>query len=125
MKITKPLKERESFFNGWETDKATYKFDCSNCGCEEAITFKQILDAAWGWQERTPEEKRNALAKVFEIDLSDSNISSGMKAVVETECAKCKQATFTYFWFNEYRHSCYDISFRASAIQDTEQGAVE
>ena len=80
-----------------------------------------MLHAAWGWQDRTPDETRNALALIFKIDLSDRNIGSGMNAVVETACAKCKRTTFTYFWFHEYRHSCYDIAMRASAIQETEQ----
>jgi hypothetical protein len=123
MKLVQPIQERESFFNGWETDNACYRFDCPHCSSKLNIKFKQMLDAAWGWQERTPGQTRNALASIFKIDLSDRNIGSGMKAVVETECPNCRRPTFTFFWFHEYRHSCYDISLRASAIQETEQAA--
>jgi hypothetical protein len=120
MKLVQRLRERESFFNGWKIEKATYKFQCSHCGSNLNIKFKQMLDAAWGWQERTPDETRKALALIFEIDLTGRNSGSGMDAVVESECAKCKRTTFTFFWFDEYRQSCYDISLRGSAVQESE-----
>jgi sarcosine oxidase delta subunit len=122
MKLIQPLKERPSFFDGWETEKATYTFECPHCGSEEKIEFKEMLEAAWGWQERATEKKRKELAEVFKINLSDRNIGHGMKSVVESICSKCARPTYTFFWFQEYRHSCYDISLRASAIENTEQG---
>ena len=122
MKLIQPLKERTSFFDGAETANATYWFECPHCGSEEKIEFKDMLEAAWGWEEMMPKKKQIELAKVFQIDLSDRSIRHGMKSVVESICSTCENPTYTFFWFQEYRHSCYEISLRASAIENTEQG---
>jgi len=119
MKLIQPLKERPPFFDGWKTKKATYKFECPHCGSEEKIEFKEMTEAAWRWEERATENKRRELAEVFKIDLSDRYIGQGMTSVVESICSKCANPTYTYFWFNEYRNSCYAISLRASAIENT------
>tara|TARA_B110000003_G_C16560758_1_gene500319 strand:- start:170 stop:556 length:387 start_codon:yes stop_codon:yes gene_type:complete len=120
MKIILPVKERKSYFNGWETEKATYEFECPQCSAKKKIEFKEILDAAWGWHERTKEPKRSLLAKTFGIDLTDRSIRNGMHAVVTTSCSECGIDIYTFFWFQEYRHSCYDISVRALATNRAE-----
>lgn len=115
MKIVDPVKTREPFFDGWETEKVKHRFACASCGARECINFKPILDAAWGWKERTESPIKIKLAELFSIDLKNKYIGNGMDAVVTTKCSHCEEITYTYFWFNEYRHSCYQITYLGSA----------
>ena len=122
MKIIEPIMERPSFFNGWETDKAFYDLICSQCNQPSRITFKEMLDAAWGWIERMEITERTSVADAFGIDLQNKYIGNGMTAIVTKICASCGATHYVFLWFDEYRHSCYDISLRAIAKKSTEQG---
>lgn len=115
MKIIETVKARKPFFDGWETEKVKHTFTCSSCGAEGCINFKLILDAAWDWKERTESPVKIKLAELFDIDLKNKFIGNGMDAVVSTKCSNCEGITYTYFYFHEYRNSCYQIAFRGSA----------
>lgn len=120
MTIIEPVKKRPSFFNGWDTESATYDFVCSACGDLTHVAFKEMLDAAWGWQEMFRPSERQFIAGIFGIDLSNKSIGNGMSAIVTKQCASCEVIHDIYFWFHEYRHSCYDISLRGIARRTTE-----
>lgn len=120
MKIVEPVKERPSFFNGWETEAATYSVSCSRCGKPIPTVFKEMLDGAWGWKERLPPGERQDVADTFGINLSNRSIGNGMSAIVKKKCESCGTTHYIYFWFHEYRHSCYDISLRGLAQMETE-----
>ena len=120
MKIIEPIKERPAFFNGWETDKAVCDLICSQCNQQARITFKEMLDAAWRWKERMEITERTAVADAFGIDLRNKSIGTGMTAIVTKTCTGCGATHYAFLWFHEYRHSCYDISLRASAKKNTE-----
>ena len=122
MKIIEPIKERTSFFNGWETDKAFYDLICSQCNQPSRITFNEMLDAAWGWIESMEINERKSVADTFGINLQNKFIGNGMTAVVTKVCPSCGAVHYVFLWFHEYRHSCYDISLRAIAKMSTEQG---
>lgn len=115
MKIIDSVSKRKPFFDGWETEKVKHNFSCASCGARESIIFKSILDAAWGWKERTEAYVCIELAELFGIDLKNKFIGNGMDAVVTTKCSHCDEITYTYFLFNEYRHSCYQITYLGSA----------
>jgi len=119
MTTIEPVKMRKPFFDGWETDKVRYAFSCYSCGTEATIGFKNILEAAWGWKEKTELQLRSSVASHFGIDLGNKFIGDGMDAVVISQCSKCSRRTFVYFWFHEYRHSCYQISLRGLSSNDT------
>jgi hypothetical protein len=123
MKIIKPLQERSSFFDGWETDKAVYNLVCVHCKADNLILFKEMLDAAWGWVEKTEPNERQLVANIFKINLENKSIRSGQHCVVAKKCHECGAQYYAFFWFNEYRNSCYDISLRGIAEKNTEQGA--
>ena len=111
MKIIEPTKDRSSFFNGSETIKVKYKFVCSQCRKKSIINFKQILDAAWGWVDKFESEELNKIADTFDINLNNRSIADGMTAIIKHHCA-CGAEHYIYFWFDEYRNSCYDISLK-------------
>lgn len=115
MKLLEPVKTRKPFFDGWETDKVKFTFTCSSCGTNASIDFKNILDAAWSWKDKTEAPIKNELAELFGIALTNKSIGNGMDAVVSSKCLNCRQITYTYFWFHEYRNSCYKIALRGSA----------
>ncbi|MFO8009652.1 MAG: hypothetical protein R6U89_02455 [Dehalococcoidia bacterium] len=115
MKIIEQVKEREPFFDGWETEKVGFTFRCDHCRTSCIISFKEILDAAWGWKESMAVDQKKAVALAFGIDLDNRNIGNGMNAVVTKVCANCKKTFYVFFWFHEYRHSCYQISLRGLA----------
>jgi hypothetical protein len=117
MKIVLEYKERPAFFNGWKTEDATYRFSCAACGAKIAIGFSEMLNAAWSWKEKAEEVEKQSLAQVFHIDLARRSIASGMDAVVRSSCPKCEAVYFAYFWFHEYRNSCYSISIRSIATR--------
>ena len=119
MTTIQPVKTRKPFFDGWETDKVHYTFSCYSCGTDATIGFKDMLHAAWGWKENTEPELRASLATHFGIDLTNKYIGEGMNAVVISQCSKCSRRTFIYFWFHEYRNSCYQISLRGLSSDDT------
>jgi hypothetical protein len=119
MTTLEPIKAREPFFDGWETDKVTHTFSCHACGAEVSVGFGDMHHAAWGWRERTEPQLRSSLATHFGIDLTNKYIGDGMDAVVVAHCPKCGGKTYLYFWFHEYRHSCYQISLRGAAADDT------
>jgi hypothetical protein len=119
MRTIEPVREREPFFDSWETKKFHYAFSCSSCGTEAAIEFDEILESAWGWKENTEQHLKWAIASHFGIDLTNKYIDLGMDAVVVWQCAKCSHKTFVYFWFHEYRNSCYQISLRGLSSDET------
>ena len=121
MKIIESIKERKSFFNGWETENAFYDLICSQCKQPARITFKEMLDAAWGWIERMEITERTSVSAAFGIDIRNKSIRDGMTAIVTKTCSGCGATHYAFLWFNEYRHSCYDISLRAIAMKTTEQ----
>ena len=82
MKLIKPLKERPLFFEGANTRKATFKYKCFSCNRENEVRFNEILESAWGWRELTQSNEREKLASLFQINLDDKSIASGMDAVV-------------------------------------------
>ena len=119
MKLITPSQVRRPFFDGWETDRATYRFPCDSCGSDIAVTFTEMLQAAWGWKDKTAEPERTTLAAIFHIDLARRSIADGMDAVVRSSCPNCGAVYFSHFWFHEYRHSAYQISLRAIASNAT------
>jgi hypothetical protein len=119
MKIVEPVQERHAFFNGWETEGAFYDHVCNQCHTKNRIVFKDILDAAWGWREKTNPKHRKMIADIFKIDLANRSIGSGMDAIVTKKCNECDATYYVFFWFYEYRHSCYDISLRGIAKNNT------
>lgn len=119
MTIIEPVKTRKPFFDGWETDQVCYVHACHRCAAKAKIGFREIHAAAWGWRENTEEQLRSSLASHFGIDLSSKYIGNGMDAVVLSQCQKCSDTNFIYFWFHEYRHSCFEISLRGSAASHT------
>lgn len=115
MKIVEPVSVRDPFFDGWDTQNVKHSFDCSSCGAMGNVDFKHILSAAWNWREKTEVAVKLKLSSLFDIELENKFIGNGMDAVVATKCLNCGNITYTYFWLHEYRHSCYQISFRGSA----------
>ena len=118
MRIIESVKEREPFFDGWETDKAVFNYSCDQCKASIVISFKDMLNAAWGWIEKTKEDQKTAIAAAFGIDLEDKFIGNGMSSVVTKVCPKCNQTHHIFFWFHEYRNSCYRIVFKGLAVED-------
>lgn len=118
MTTIEPVEAREPFFDGWETGTCCYTYRCRSCGTEVTIGFSEINDAAWGWREKTEGRLRSTLAAHFRIDLGDTYIGNGMDAVVVSPCPKCAHTTCVYFWVNEYRHSCYQVSLRGLSSYD-------
>jgi hypothetical protein len=118
MKTIEPFRLREPFFDGWKTDKVRYPFSCPSCDKGKDIRFAEICEAAWGWRERTEVRLRSSIASHFGIDLTSRYIGDGMDAVIASKCVRCNQVTYVYFWFHEYRNSCYEISLRGIAIDD-------
>ncbi len=121
MKLITPSKTRRPFFDGWETDNATYRFSCDSCRSDILVTFSEMLQSAWGWKEKTAKSDRMTLAAIFHIDLARRSIADGMDAVIRSSCPSCGAVYFSHFWFHEYRHSAYQISLRAIAF-DTSKG---
>ena len=120
MRLIEQVRQRPSFLDGWETDKATFAFRCPHCEEAMSVTFKEMLDAAWGWKDGTAPLLRERLGATFAINLNNRSIGSGMAAVVSKACAKCRTDYHFYFWLDEYRNSCYAIGLRAIAEGDTE-----
>jgi len=119
MKLIVPPQVRPPFFDGWETERATYRFACDACNSDIRVTFPELLQAAWGWKDKTAEPERTTIAATFHIDLTRRSIADGMDAVVRSSCPNCGAVYFSHFWFHEYRHSAYQISLRAIASHAT------
>lgn len=125
MILYEPIKDREPFFTGWDTNEATYEKRCPHCRERISVVFKEMLDAAWGWRDRMDPSLRDLLAKVFGIDLTNRSIGSGMPGVVAKKCESCGASSYFYFSFLEISNSVYRISLRAAATDEpneTEQG---
>jgi len=119
MTVIEPVANRAPFFDGGETNNVKYVFSCPSCGTESIVVFKDMLQAAWGWREKTERNLRLSIACHFGINLNNNSIGSGMDAVVVSQCSKCSEQTFIYFWFHEYRNSCYRISLRGLAFNNS------
>jgi hypothetical protein len=118
MILYQPIKERLPFFQGWDTKSAVFDTGCPHCKERLQVKFKEMLDAAWGWQDRMDEELRDPLAKIFEINLSNRSIAMGMPGVVSRTCTSCHISSYFYFHFNETSNSVYSISLRAAATEE-------
>ena len=125
MRIVEPLKEREPFFEGWQTDEGSFTYPCPGCALDQTIGFTEILKAAWGWRERTGEPLRSELAKQFRINLSDRSIGNGMDAVVDRACPQCAANVFVCFSFLETSNSVYRISLSAIAENEAPNKSVD
>lgn len=117
MQLYEVVKDREPFFTGWETESAIFDTRCPHCKANIQIKFKEMLDAAWGWQDRLNPRLLKPLASVFNINLSNRSIVNGMPGVVASECLDCGICSFFYFNFRETSHSVYSISLRGAATE--------
>ena len=120
METLEETQKRRPFFDGADTERATYSLRCDQCGTTIKVRFKQMLDAAWGWRDRTDPDLASRIAKQFRIDLKNTSIRGGMDAVVSCKCPNCGRKLYGYFWFPEYRHSCYEISMYGIAADASE-----
>ena len=118
MILTQPIKSREPFFTGWDTDSAVYDSGCPHCKVRLQITFKEMLNAAWGKQDRLDELCVENLAKLFDISLSNISMDKGMPFVVARTCKNCNKISFFHFDFRETSNSVYSISLRAAAVEE-------
>ena len=105
MKLIVQPQARLPFFDGWQTELATYRFACEACNSDIRVTFPEMLHAAWGWKDKTAEPEQATIAATFHIDLTRRSIADGMDAVVRSCCPNCGAVYFSHFWFHEYRHS--------------------
>ena len=118
METLEETRRRRPFFDGADTERASYDLRCDKCDAIINVRFKQMLDAAWGWREKTNSSLASRIAKQFRIDLENKSIRGGMDAVVSCRCPNCGRKLFGCFWFHEYRHSCYAISLRGVAADN-------
>jgi len=118
MNLYLPIKDREPFFQGWDTNEASFDSGCPHCKARLRIEFKDMLDAAWGWSDRMEEPLRGELADVFGIDISNRSIGDGMPGVVAKFCPDCRMSSYFYFSFQETSNSVYRISLRAAATDE-------
>ena len=56
METLEETRKRRPFFDGADTERASYSLRCDQCGTTIKVRFKQMLDAAWGWRDRTDPE---------------------------------------------------------------------
>lgn len=119
MNTIEPVRTREPFFDGLETGMVHQSYSCPSCGSDVKIGFTDIHHAAWNWRDETEHRLRASLAAHFGIDLTNMYIGDGMDAVVAAQCPRCARTMYVYFWFHEYRHSCYQISLRGVVINET------
>ena len=123
MKLYQQIKDRQPFFTGWDTKSAVFDSGCPHCAAKLQVKFKEMLDAAWGWQDRIDQRVRESLAEVFGINLSNRSIGSGMPGVVVKTCQDCGAKAYFFFNFLETSNSVYSISLRAAAINESDADA--
>lgn len=121
MILFQPIKDRLPFFQGWDTESAVFDTGCPHCKERLQVKFKEMLDAAWGWQDRMDEQLRESLATIFEINLSNRSIAMGMPGVVSLTCPNCHKSSYFYFHFNETSNAVYSILLRAAATEEPTQ----
>lgn len=121
MILHEPIRDREPFFTGWETDQATYETACPHCRERISVVFKEMLTAAWGWKDKMEQELKESLAEIFRINLADNSIGMGMPGVVARSCSECGKSSYFYFHFRETSNSVYSISLRAAATDEPTQ----
>ena len=105
----KPSISRAPYFDGWETELASYRFKCALCSTEVLVPFSAIRDGAFGWRERFAPEEAESIAAHFQLGEAANALESGWPSISTPSCPNCQSSFVFYAAFDEYRHSGYKI----------------
>ena len=98
------------YFEGWDTSKANYSFNCPRCGMRLQVDFSAVHDGAWFWKERFAPDEVEELTKTFGIP--QQSATDTWPSFSRIYCRSCKTDFVFFAGFDEYRHS----AFRLTAI---------
>ena len=101
------------YFDGWDTSKANYHFECPTCGMRLGIDFSTVHHGAWRWEESFSADEVKELSEIF--GLPQERAPQAWPSLSRIACQSCKAEFVFYAGVDEYRNSAFRLTARALA----------